>query len=71
VLEQCAAEVDPLDIVTAEALDLLAERLITPLQIQHYLTRVLEQGRLFFAIIMSPPHTCVQAHVILFASRHT
>ncbi len=44
LLEQCAAEVDPRDILTPEALDLLAERLITPLQIQHYLTRVLEQA---------------------------
>jgi type II secretory pathway predicted ATPase ExeA len=44
LLEQCAAAVDPMDIVTAEALDLLAERLITPLQIQHYLTRVLEHA---------------------------
>jgi hypothetical protein len=33
-----------MDIVTPEVLDLLAERLITPLQIQHYLTRVLEQA---------------------------
>jgi type II secretory pathway predicted ATPase ExeA len=44
LLEQCAAAVDPMDIVTAEALDLLVERLITPLQIQHYLTRVLEHA---------------------------
>ena len=44
LLEQCAAAVDPLDILTADALDLLAERLITPLQIQHYLTRVLEHA---------------------------
>src|SRR5262249_54325911 len=47
LLEQCAAAVDPMDIVTPEALDLLAERLITPLQIQHYLTRVLEQAYRF------------------------
>jgi type II secretory pathway predicted ATPase ExeA len=47
LLEQCAASVDPGDIVTAEALDLLAERLRTPLQIQHYLTRVLEQAYRF------------------------
>jgi hypothetical protein len=33
--------------VTPDALDLLAERLITPLQIQHYLTRVLEQAYRF------------------------
>lgn len=36
-----------MDIVTPEALDLLAERLLTPLQIQHYLTRVLEQAYRF------------------------
>ena len=47
LLEQCAADVDPMDIVTAEALDLLAERLMTPLQIQHYLTRVLEHAYRF------------------------
>jgi hypothetical protein len=46
-LEQCAAEGDPTDILTPEALALLAERLITPLQIQHYLTRVLEQAYRF------------------------
>jgi type II secretory pathway predicted ATPase ExeA len=40
LLEQCAPSMDPMDIVTPEALDLLAERLLTPLQIQHYVTRV-------------------------------
>jgi type II secretory pathway predicted ATPase ExeA len=44
LLEHCAASVDPMEIVTPEALELLAERLITPLQIQHYLTRVLEHA---------------------------
>ena len=44
LLEQCAAAVDPLEILTPEALELLAERLVTPLQIQHYLTRILEQA---------------------------
>jgi type II secretory pathway predicted ATPase ExeA len=44
LLERCAASVDPLEIVTPEALDLLAERLITPLHIQHDLTRVLEHA---------------------------
>jgi len=44
LLEPCAAAVDPLDILTADALDLLAERLLTPLQIQYYLTRVLEHA---------------------------
>jgi hypothetical protein len=47
LLEQCAASVDPTDILTPEALELLAERLLTPLQIQHYLTRVLEQAYRF------------------------
>ena len=47
LLEQCAPAVAPSDIVTPEALELLAERLITPLQIQHYLTRVLEQAYRF------------------------
>jgi type II secretory pathway predicted ATPase ExeA len=44
LLEQCAPAVDPMEILTPEALELLAERLMTPLQIQHYLTRVLEQA---------------------------
>jgi type II secretory pathway predicted ATPase ExeA len=47
LLEQCAPSMDPLDIVTPEALDVLAARLLTPLQIQHYLTRVLEQAYRF------------------------
>jgi type II secretory pathway predicted ATPase ExeA len=47
LFEQCAASVDPTDILTPEALELLAERLLTPLQIQHYLTRVLEQAYRF------------------------
>jgi type II secretory pathway predicted ATPase ExeA len=44
VLEQCAGPGGPREILTPEALDLLAERLLTPLQIEHYLTRVLEQA---------------------------
>jgi type II secretory pathway predicted ATPase ExeA len=47
LLEQCAPAVAPSDIVTPDALELLAERLITPLQIQHYLTRILEQAHRF------------------------
>jgi type II secretory pathway predicted ATPase ExeA len=47
LLEHCAASVDPTDMLTPEALELLAERLLTPLQIQHYLTRVLEQAYRF------------------------
>jgi type II secretory pathway predicted ATPase ExeA len=44
LLERCAASVDPMDRVPPEALDLLAERRITPLPIQPYLTRVLEHA---------------------------
>jgi type II secretory pathway predicted ATPase ExeA len=44
LLEQCAPDVAPSDIVAPDALELLAERLITPLQIQHYLARILEQA---------------------------
>ncbi len=47
LLEQCAPEVTPSDILSADALALLAEWLITPLQIQHYLTRILEQAHRF------------------------
>lgn len=47
LLEQCAPEVDPSEILAPDALDLLAERLITPLQIQHYLPRMLEQAYRF------------------------
>ena len=44
LLEQCAPEVEPSDILAPDALDLLAGRLVTPLQIQHYLPRMLEQA---------------------------
>jgi hypothetical protein len=44
LLEQCAPDVAPSDIVAPAALELLAERLMTPLQIQHYLSRMLEQA---------------------------
>lgn len=37
-------EVKPTDIITQEAIELLAERLITPLQITHYLIQALEKG---------------------------
>jgi hypothetical protein len=47
LLEQCAPDVAPSDIVAPNALELLAERLITPLQIQHYLSRMLEQAYRF------------------------
>jgi type II secretory pathway predicted ATPase ExeA len=35
LLEQCAPDVEPSDILAPDALDLLAQRLVTPLQIQH------------------------------------
>ncbi|MDX2502971.1 MAG: AAA family ATPase [Gammaproteobacteria bacterium] len=45
VLEKCSkAKVTPHDILTKEAIDLLADRLITPLQITHYLTQALFKG---------------------------
>jgi hypothetical protein len=44
LLEHSAPEVAPRDIVTDDALSVLAERLSTPLQIEPYLTRVLEQA---------------------------
>jgi type II secretory pathway predicted ATPase ExeA len=47
LLEHCAASVAPTDILAPEALELLAERLLTPLQIEHYLTRALEQAYRF------------------------
>lgn len=47
IMEQCAPDVAPSDILAPDALDLLAERLVTPLQIQHYLPRMLEQAYRF------------------------
>jgi len=47
LLEKCAPDVAPSDILAPEALELLAELLITPLQIQHYLPRMLEQAYRF------------------------
>ncbi len=47
LLEQCAPEAESSDILAPEALELLAERLVTPLQIQHYLPRMLEQAYRF------------------------
>jgi hypothetical protein len=45
VLEQTAKpKVSLGDLLTEEALDLLAERLVTPLQVEHYLTLALEQA---------------------------
>lgn len=66
LLEQCAAAVDPMAIVTPEALDLLAERLMTPLQIQHYLTRVLEQAYR----LGEKPVTPTLVHTTLAADMH-
>jgi len=42
LLEECASDVALSDILAPDALDLLVERLVTPLQIQHYLRRMLE-----------------------------
>jgi len=45
LMAQCMKpKVKPDDIITEEALGLLAERLVTPLQIEHYLTLALEQA---------------------------
>lgn len=45
ILDQCShAKVTPNDILTPEAIELLAERLITPLQIIHYLSLALVKG---------------------------
>lgn len=45
ILDRCSRpEVKPQDIISQEAKELLAERLITPLQITHYLTQALEKG---------------------------
>jgi type II secretory pathway predicted ATPase ExeA len=44
LLEHSAPAGDPGEILTSEALELLATRLSTPLQIEHYLTRILEQA---------------------------
>jgi type II secretory pathway predicted ATPase ExeA len=54
LLEQCAPDVAPSDILAPEALELLAERLITPLQIQHYLMRMLEQAHRFGEKLVTP-----------------
>lgn len=48
LFEQCTKpKVKPADILTDEAMTLLVERLITPLQIEHYLTLALEQAYRF------------------------
>jgi type II secretory pathway predicted ATPase ExeA len=45
LLQTCVAEgTSPADILDEEAVDLLARRLTTPLQIEQYLTRALEEG---------------------------
>lgn len=45
ILDQCSkAKITPHDILTKEAIELLAERLITPLQITHYLSLALIKG---------------------------
>src|SRR6266498_1313941 len=57
LLERCAASVDPMEIVTPEALELLAERLITPLQ------RIFQENRDRFWWV-----TCCK--LIMFALRN-
>ena len=47
LMEQCAPDVVPSDILAPDALELLAQRLLTPLQMQHYLPRMLEQAYRF------------------------
>jgi type II secretory pathway predicted ATPase ExeA len=45
IISNCSTEkIKPHDILTQETIELLAERLITPLQITYYLTRILERG---------------------------
>ena len=44
LVAQCRPQGQPTEILTDEALELLAERLSTPLQIEHYLTLALEQA---------------------------
>lgn len=45
VLRKCSqAKVNPNDIIDKASIDMLAERLITPLQITYYLTQALEKG---------------------------
>ena len=45
LLKSCSKEsIKPYDILTKEAVTLLSERLITPLQMTYYLTRALEKG---------------------------
>ena len=44
LLAQCRPQGQPTEILTDDALELLAERLSTPLQIEHYLTLALEQA---------------------------
>jgi hypothetical protein len=48
LLQQCAQpKVKPTDIVTEEAIDLLAQCLVTPLQVEYYLTLALEHAYRF------------------------
>lgn len=45
VLDNCSKEkVKPTEIISEEAIELFADRLITPLQVNHYLTQALVQG---------------------------
>ena len=42
----CRKDIKLADVITVEAMGLLASSLVTPLQINHYLTRALEQAYL-------------------------
>ena len=45
LFNSCSAnKIKPLEILTEETITLLTERLITPLQMAYYLTRILEKG---------------------------
>ena len=45
LLDQCrTAKIESSDIITDEAINLLSERLVTPLQIEHYLTLAFEEA---------------------------
>jgi type II secretory pathway predicted ATPase ExeA len=66
LLEPCAPDVAPADILTPDALERLAERLRTPRHIQHDLTRILEQAPRFGENPVTPPIV----HATLAPDRH-
>ena len=44
LLKQCCKDIKPYEVITQEALALLVSSLVTPLQINHYLTQALEKA---------------------------